>query len=249
MKKLKILFIGNSHTYFHDMPHLLAERAKMDEYDCEVVMIAHGGWFLEQHVKEPDVRFNIKYGKYDYVVLQEHSHPFADKEQYEQAVRTLDAWIKEAGSKTVIYETWAKKSEPELQPYMNELHEEIAAEIGAILAPVGENWWQYKELFPNEEMYYEDGAHASLKGSEFAAKYIWEAILTEQNKSDFVKDRDLSKEGFNEGDMVSITFSDGEHWDEAAVVDNGFGKLVLRNIENEFAIAYPEYDDVIDKIE
>ena len=69
-KKLRILFIGNSHTYFNDMPQMVARRFLEEGYDCEVTMIAHGGWFLEQHVKEPDVRFNILYGHYDYVVLQ-----------------------------------------------------------------------------------------------------------------------------------------------------------------------------------
>ena len=68
-KKLRILFIGNSHTYFNDMPIMVARRFREDGYDCEVTMIAHGGWFLEQHAQEPEVRFNILYVHYDYVVL------------------------------------------------------------------------------------------------------------------------------------------------------------------------------------
>lgn len=181
MKKIKILFIGNSHTYFNDMPEMVANRAEDYGYECDCVMIAHGGWFLEQHVNEPDVRFNIKYGHYDYVVLQEHSHPFAEKDKYFGAVRILDKWIKDAGSKAVIYATWAKKDEPEMQHNMNELHEEIAGETGAILAPIGEKWWEYKNTWKDIELYYEDGAHASEAGSEFAAKYIWESILTDLN--------------------------------------------------------------------
>ena len=59
MKKLRILFIGNSHTYYNDMPNMVAEKSRKEGYDCEVTMIAHGGWFLEQHVQEPDVRFNM----------------------------------------------------------------------------------------------------------------------------------------------------------------------------------------------
>ena len=49
MKKLRILFIGNSHTYYNDMPNMVAEKSRKEGYDCEVTMIAHGGWFLEQH--------------------------------------------------------------------------------------------------------------------------------------------------------------------------------------------------------
>ena len=65
-KKLRILFIGNSHTYMNDMPEMVAMRFRNHGYDCEVTMIAHGGWYLKQHVEEPDVRFNILYGHYDY---------------------------------------------------------------------------------------------------------------------------------------------------------------------------------------
>lgn len=175
-KNLRILFIGNSHTYFNDMPEMVAEEARKACFGCEVTMIAHGGWYLEQHVKEPDVRFNILYGHYDYVVLQEFSHPFGPEEKFFEAVRTLNQWISEAGSKPVIYMTWARKTEPEIQERMTAANCKIAEEIHALLAPVGENWWAYREAHPEVEMYYEDGAHASRDGSAFAADTIWKTI-------------------------------------------------------------------------
>lgn len=186
-KKLRILFIGNSHTYFNDMPQMVAERFLEEGYDCEVTMIAHGGWFLEQHVQEPDVRFNILYGHYDYVVLQEHSHPFGPEEKFLEAARALNQWIREAGSKPVIYMTWAKKDEEQEQARMTAVHRAVAKEIDALLAPVGENWWSYMRTYPNLEMYYEDGAHASENGSDFAAKYIWDAIKTDLYKTELIQ--------------------------------------------------------------
>ena len=181
---MRVLFIGNSHTYFNDMP-LMVQRCAYDEgFDCRVTMIAHGGWFLEQHVAEPDVRFNILFGKYDYVVLQDHSHPMAPIEEFSTAASAINTWICEAGCVPVIYETWAKKDEPELQDHMNEVHHHVAEEIGALVAPVGENWWTYKESWPNLEMYDEDGAHASYAGSDFAAKLIWETILDDLHRKE-----------------------------------------------------------------
>ena len=178
-KKLRILFIGNSHTYFNDMPEMVAEQFRKEQYDCEVTMIAHGGWFLEQHANEPDVRFNILYGHYDYVVLQEHAHPFGPEEKFYGAVRQLNQWILEAGSKGVIYMTWAKKDEEFNQERMTLAHEQIADELGMLLAPVGKYWWEYLRSYPDIEMYYKDGQHASPDGSRFAAKYIWNAIETD----------------------------------------------------------------------
>ena len=175
-KTLAILFIGNSHTYFNDMPLMVQSRAEEAGYDCRVTMIAHGGWFLAQHAEEPDVRFNILHGRYDYVVLQEHAHPFGPVEKFRDAAVKLNEMIRQAGSIPIIYETWARKSEPEAQAQMNDAHRHIAEEISALLAPVGENWWLYQHSWPDLEVYADDGAHASPAGSDFAAKYIWEEI-------------------------------------------------------------------------
>ena len=176
-KTVRILFIGNSHTYFNDLPHIVQVLAGEDGYDCQVAMLAHGGWYLAQHAEEPEVRFNIRYGKYDYVVLQEHSHPFGPEEKFFQAVLALNQLIREAGSTPVIYATWARKTEPQEQDRMDAAHARIAEATGALLAPVGKYWWAYQKSWPEAEMYAEDGAHASRAGSEFAAKYIWETII------------------------------------------------------------------------
>lgn len=178
-KRLRILFIGNSHTYYNDMPNMVARRFRDDGYDCEVTMLAHGGWFLDQHVQEPDVRYNILYGNYDYVVLQEHAHPFGPIDRFYDAVRKLNEWIRQANAVPVIYMTWARENEEHLQEMMTSAHEKIAEEIDALIAPVGKYWWTYKRSWPDITMYAEDGAHASASGSDFAAKYIWDAITND----------------------------------------------------------------------
>ena len=155
---------------------MVAKRFREDGFDCETTMIAHGGWYLKQHVEEPDVRFNILYGHYDYVVLQEHSHPFGPEEDFFEAANDLNQWVREAGSMPVIYMTWAKKDEESEQARMTRVHKEVAKSIDALIAPVGEYWWDYKRSWPDLEMYHEDGAHASRAGSDFAAKYIWDVI-------------------------------------------------------------------------
>ena len=107
------------------------------------------------------------------------AHPFGPEEKFYEAVRTLTSWIREAGSTPVIYMTWAKKTEPEMQQRMTEAHIKIAEETGALLAPVGREWWGYKDSWPDLEMYAEDGQHASPAGSDFAAKLIWNTIQTD----------------------------------------------------------------------
>lgn len=183
-KDLSILFIGNSHTFYNDMPLMVKRRADEEGYNCRVTMLAHPNWFLSQHAEEPEARFNILYGKYDYVVLQEHAHPFGPEEEFLNAAIVLNKMIREAGSIPIIYECWAKKDESELQDHMNMVHRHIAEEIGALIAPVGENWWTYKESWPTLEMYDADGAYASHAGSDFAAKLIWETILDDLHRKE-----------------------------------------------------------------
>ncbi len=184
-QSLNLLFLGNSHTFYNDMPQLVKRRAIDLDYDCHVTMLAHPGWFLIQHTQDPEARFNILYGGYDYIILQEHAHPFGPEEDFIRATRTLNTWIREAGAVPIIYEIWAKKDEPKLQPHMNEVHKRVAKEIDALIAPVGEEWWEYMRSWPDLELYDADGAHASRAGSDFAAKMIWEEIRHDlQNRKD-----------------------------------------------------------------
>ena len=183
-QSIRILFIGNSHTYFNDLPAIVQSMAARSGREVQVVMIAHGGWYLKQHMEEPDVSFNIKYGHYDYVVLQEHSHPFDRLEDYREAAGTLCRWAKEAGSRPVIYGTWSRREEPQEQDRMNRFNRELAADLEVLYAGVGESWWTFMKDHPEIEMYASDGAHASEKGSEFAAGVLWSVIEKDLNEED-----------------------------------------------------------------
>ena len=79
----------------------------------------------------------------------------------------------------MIYGTWAKKEEEPVQATMNDVNRKLAKDIDALYAPVGESWWPYKASWPDIEMYDADGAHASERGIEFAAKIIWITIAAD----------------------------------------------------------------------
>lgn len=154
---------------------------RQESIECDVTMIAHGKWTLLRHTEEPEVKFNILYGHYDYVVLQEYGQPFQKEETYFASVRKLNKLIQKAGSRPVIYMTWAKKTAPEYQDRMNAAGRSIASEIGALLAPVGEYWWDYSKAHPELDMYYVDGGHASIHGSRLAAKVLHDTIKADMD--------------------------------------------------------------------
>ena len=175
-KNIKILFIGNSHTYMNDLPYLVKYAAEKDGYACDITMLAHGGWYLAQHVRDKEARFNIKYGNYDYIVLQEHAHPFDHINEFFKASMTLNSWADESESRIIFFEPWARKNDDAAQEQMHLAHTKITEGLNALLAPVGTKWWIYKNNNPDIELYDEDGAHASIAGSKFAARVLWDTI-------------------------------------------------------------------------
>ena len=180
MKKTsKILFIGNSHTFFNDLPYMfkyLCENGPL-QLSVDVVMIAHGGKSLEFHKNEPEVRFNIRYGGYDYVVLQQAAHPFPDKDLLLRDGKELCKQIFAAGSTPVLYMTWAEKAMPQNQRAMEDAYTELAQEVNGILCPVGLAWEKVIAADPGVELFDLDCEHASFAGHYLTA-CVFYATLT-----------------------------------------------------------------------
>ena len=75
------------------------------------------------------------------------------------------------------------------QQKMTEAYREMAEQLGAVLAPVGEEWWQYKQAHPETEMYTSDGEHASETGSRLAAEILLRVILEHDAGKGLTADR------------------------------------------------------------
>ena len=118
---MRVLFIGNSHTYYNDMPHLFAQICQEKGIDTEVTMLAHGGKGWDFHLEEPEVKFNIEHGGYDAVILQHKAHPMGDLSVMQQCGKELIRRVQEAGARPVLYMTWTTKADGEAaQPAMSD---------------------------------------------------------------------------------------------------------------------------------
>src|SRR5437764_4943587 len=117
-KPLRVLFIGNSYTFFNGgmgtLVQSLASAVKGGRR-LEFVEVTKGGQTLEGHWAEGKALAEIRKGGWDYVVLQEHSmRPVSEREKMWMYARMFDAEIKKTGARTVFYETWARKNRPEM---------------------------------------------------------------------------------------------------------------------------------------
>ncbi|MBQ7434023.1 MAG: hypothetical protein IJV50_11295 [Lachnospiraceae bacterium] len=181
---MKVLFIGNSHTYYNDMPHLFAEIGACNGIDIDVTMLTKGGMGFDYHVQEEQVRFNILYGHYDYIVLQHVAHPMGDLNVMKEAAIRLAEWIGQTDSKALFYMTWTRKADgEEAQPAMAKPYLELGELLHYPVAPVGQVWWAYHRAHPEVELYFTDDRHASREGSLLAAYTIFETMIGKQAKA------------------------------------------------------------------
>ena len=139
--------------------------------------------FCGQLVEEPEVQFNIRYGHYDYVMLQDMSNPFESERRFIRSIAILVQWIRETGARPILYLPWTRCDGESRQAAMTASYKKASEEFSVPLAPAGEFWWEYRREHPETEMYYEDGTHASEAGSEFVAGYIYRAISTDMKQN------------------------------------------------------------------
>jgi len=173
---MKILFIGNSHTYYNSMPKIVMDIFAQTGKNIHATMLCEGGKGLIYHCNRKDTRFNIKHGNYDYVVLQDKATDFNEEEFLEGGRTIQDKYLSQTTSKPILYMIWARQAEPENQARITEAHKILASEIGAKIAPAGEVWHKILREHPDIALYREDGNHATPLGSYLAAVVLFYTI-------------------------------------------------------------------------
>ena len=175
---MKVLFVGNSHTYMNDMPQLFREIVeKTTGAPCEVTMLAFSGRHLSWHLTEYfSLRFALLYGGYDFCVIQQAAHPFPPREETLADGEAIIELCRATHTEPVLYMTWAEKRQPENQAKMIETYEALARETHARLAPVGVVWQRLQKAHPGLELFYKDGEHASPYGDLLIAAVLCREI-------------------------------------------------------------------------
>ena len=175
---MNVLFLGNSHTYFHDMPELIA---RIVEKTCgekpRVTMLAYSGRSLDWHRKEYfSLRFNLMYGQYDYCIIQQAAHPYPPIEATLNIGAEIIDLCHRCGVEPIVYMTWAEKRFPENQQKMIDTCEKLAADNNALLAPIGRFWQRVLMEHEDIDLFHTDGEHAGPYGDFLVAATLCKLI-------------------------------------------------------------------------
>ena len=191
MKK-RVLFIGNSYTYFNDLPALFAAVCAENGVAAEAECVAAGDYSFARFLDPADeygkvVSDKLAAGGYDFVVLQEYSHvPASDPARFLDGAAKLAAKVKKSGAAPVFYEVWAHAdhnhvladfgwTHEEEQELLRAAYERAAAENGAILVRAGERF--SKAYRAGEDVFDPDGSHPSESGSRLVADEFYRTLF------------------------------------------------------------------------
>src|SRR5205814_7951267 len=151
---ISVLFIGNSLTYFNEMPRMLSAMASHENRPLLIQQETPSGFTLEDHWMRTDALRQIWQEHWDYVILQERSGSAAmnPSTHFFQYLRLFSDEIRKSGAKPVLFQTW--------YPGNDEFFRSAAAQEHVRLLPVGRAW---------KKEYGWDDTHPNLFGSYLIA--------------------------------------------------------------------------------
>ena len=170
MSTHRILFIGNSYTYFNELPDMFGQLARAAGLGVETASVTSGGKDFEWHWYNPETLDTIAAGGWNHVVLQEHSVGAVERpEHMQQVAARLVARIRAVGAQPVFYMTWARQHIPEMQQPITTTYRRLGRELGALVAPVGQAWQLAQQRNPELVLHTPDRSHPNVLGSYLAA--------------------------------------------------------------------------------
>jgi hypothetical protein len=168
---LHVLFIGNSLTYFNDLPGMFTGLAvSAGETRPFVRAVTAPGVSLEDQWNAGDARKAIAVGGWDYVVLQQG--PSASPEGtllLRTYSRRFAELIRAGGARPVLYMVWPSVARRRDFDGVALSYRDAARDVNGLLCPAGEAWRAAWKRDPKLELYSPDGLHPTPAGSYLAA--------------------------------------------------------------------------------
>ena len=190
---MRVLFIGNSYTYFNGLPDVFKRICLENGIQAEVDAVTAGGYTLAHFVSENNpygiqVREKCASAAYDYAVLQEQStRPAVSPQTFYKYLRLLLPTVRSSGALPVLYETWGRAdgsdvllkhhwTHEQMQKKLRAAYEKAGAEHGIPVAHAGD---RFSEAYrAGVGVFDPDGSHPSPAGTEIAAREIFQTILS-----------------------------------------------------------------------
>jgi len=179
-----VLFVGNSLTYYNDLPLIVEALADSvpgltPAQRLSTAMAAYPDFALYDHWADGNaVRAIDNKTKWDVVVLQQGSSALEESRVLlRDWTKRFDEKIKAAGARTAMYAVWPNAARQFDFDRVNESYTLAATDVGGMLFPVGEAWRAAWRRDANLALYAGDGLHPSVSGSYVGGLVIASMLL------------------------------------------------------------------------
>lgn len=179
----RVLFVGNSLTYFNNLPELVESEAAKNGYRVTADMLAKPNYAILDHWADGEVLELIKNGNYDYLVIQQgpSSQEWGRQVLFEYGEK-YNALCSVNGTALVYFMVWPSQAYYYTFPGVIKNYREASMNTNSILCPVGEVWKNHFDSTGDFSYYGSDGFHPSLQGSTVAAKVITDKLYPKSPK-------------------------------------------------------------------
>lgn len=170
---MRVLFIGNSLTYFNDLGGMMVAVARSaGDADVRSATVAYPDYALEDHIAEGTALRSLRQSGWEFVVMQQGPSSLPQNQTLlADGAKAFAPSIRAAGATPVLFMVWPQRSRVADFPAVRTSYRNAAAAVGGIFAPAGDAWVAAWELDPSIQLYL-DGLHANPAGTYLAAIVI-----------------------------------------------------------------------------
>lgn len=175
----RVLFVGNSLTYYNDVPRIVAAMLAGGDRPLEVDMLASGGETMAGHLRQGELAKLLDTHAYDIVVLQDLGGFPACDDTFpgcKQSIASIcDAVkrVRDAGARPILFGTWQRV--PAAQRELSGATRDEAKQCHVAVADVGAAMQRFTARVSNVSPWLKDG-HPTVAGSWVVASVLARAI-------------------------------------------------------------------------
>ncbi len=187
-----ILFIGNSHTSFHNLPQLVAQLIKRAKPEQTPYVHTHSVATLKAAAADASCLSEIDTRAWDCVVLQAQEISMSGKFIYSNSEGIeIAKRAKSRGAKVFFFAEWGRQGVAGETERTEQIYQEMADASGASLIPVGQTWDRVLTAQPEMSLHAADGNHQSRLGASLTA-LVLAAFILDQDPNSFAGSADPS---------------------------------------------------------
>jgi hypothetical protein len=183
---LKILFVGNSLTYYNDLPSLVSQIAKEDGVEISYKTIALPNFSIDDHLAGESIPSAFSKDKFDFLIAQQgpSSLPEAQEMLKASAIK-LSKICASHKTRLALYMVWPEMSRGFAREDVIVSYTNAAKASNALLCPAGVAWKKAMSL----PLYGPDGFHPGIHGSVLAALTIYASIAQKKDLNFLTKSK------------------------------------------------------------